>query len=119
MELFEILCGIAVVIITFYYYLMANFDFWKSRGIRGPRPIPIFGNFKDTIFIKLSMSDFLTQVYNTYKDESMIGVFLNNTPILLLKNLDLIKNVLIKDFSVFANRGLPSFKKVRILKAII
>jgi len=118
MELFEFLFGIVTAIFALYYFLTSNFDFWKSRGVRGPQPIPGFGNFKDVVFSKLSAGDYLAEVYNAYKDEPMIGIFFRKTPILILKDLDLIKDVLIKDFSVFTSRGLPIFEKVRILKAI-
>jgi len=115
MELFEILCGIAVVIFALYYYLTSNF--WKSHGVRGPRPT--FGNFKDIIFGKISIAEFSTKVYNAYKNEKMIGIFVGTTPILIVKDLDLIKNILIKDFSSFASRGFNTFPKVRILKKFI
>jgi len=114
MESFEILCGIATVVLAIYYFLTSTFDFWKSRGVPGPRPIPGLGNFKDVMFTKKFAGDFVKEIYNTYKNEPLIGIFARKTPILIVKDLDLIKNVLIKDFSNFADRGLPSFKKVRI-----
>ena len=118
MESFEILCGIAAVILFLYYFLTLTFDFWKSRGVPGPRPIPGFGNFKDVMFTKISPGDYLTKIYNTYKDEPLVGIFSRKTPILIIKDLNLIKDVLIKDFTKFADRGLPIFDKVRILKVI-
>ncbi|KAL0124310.1 hypothetical protein PUN28_006273 [Cardiocondyla obscurior] len=115
MELFEVLCGIAVAVLALYYYLTSTFDTWKSRGISGPRPIPGFGNFKDLMLGKIAMGDFITKIYNDYKNESMIGIFSSRTPILIVKDLDLIKDIIIKDFSVFANRGLPTFEKAEPL----
>ncbi|XP_024883867.1 cytochrome P450 6A1-like [Temnothorax curvispinosus] len=100
MELFEILCGIAVVILALYYFLTSSYDFWKSRGVRGPRPIPW----------QVYVGDYLAEMYNTYKDP-MIGIFDRKTPVLVIQDLDLIKDVLIKDFSVFANRGMPTSEK--------
>ncbi|KAL0124312.1 hypothetical protein PUN28_006273 [Cardiocondyla obscurior] len=61
------------------------------------------------------MGDFITKIYNDYKNESMIGIFSSRTPILIVKDLDLIKDIIIKDFSVFANRGLPTFEKAEPL----
>ncbi|XP_012231820.1 probable cytochrome P450 6a14 [Linepithema humile] len=104
MALFEILCGVVAVVLAFYYYLTSNFDFWKSRGIRGPQPIPIFGNVKDVMLAKKFIGDYTLELYNNYKDESMIGIFTRGKPILVLKDLDLIKDVLIKDFSNFTER---------------
>ncbi|XP_072756970.1 uncharacterized protein [Anoplolepis gracilipes] len=107
MEYFEILCGIAAVFLAAYYYLTSTYDFWKSRDIRGPQPMPGFGNFKDVMLNKKFVGDYLREVYNKYKDESMIGIFARKTPILIVKDPELIKDILIKDFSKFADRGIP------------
>src|SRR5436190_20825139 len=109
---FEIMCGIAAVLFGVYYYLTSTFDFWKSRGIRGPRPIPGFGNFKDVMLGKVAAGDYLMKIYNDYKDESMIGVFSGKTHLLIVKNPELVKDILIKDFSTFSDRGLPINEKV-------
>lgn len=120
MEFFEILSGIAVIILTLYYFLTSTFDFWKTRGVRGPWPSVLgFGTFKDIMLSKISMSDYLTKVYNTYKDEPFIGIFVMKEPVLIIKDLDLIKDILVKDFIKFADRGLSTFEKVRIFNAII
>ncbi|XP_070162794.1 cytochrome P450 6a2-like [Polyergus mexicanus] len=112
MESSEILCGIAVVLLAVYYYFTSTFDFWKSRGIRGPQPIPIFGNFKDVMLNKKAAGDYLMEIYNKYKDESMIGIFARKTPVLIVKDPEFIKDVLIKDFIKFADRGIPISEKV-------
>lgn len=105
MGFFEILCIIATIFLAVYYYFTSNYNFWKSRGIRGPKPIPVFGNFKDAALNNKFMGDYLLEIYNKYKDESVIGMFTGMTPILIVKDPDLIKDVLIKDFSKFADRG--------------
>lgn len=112
MDPVTILCGIAIIILTFYYYSTSTFDFWKSRGVRGPRPVPFYGTTKDVFFFKKSMSEYLTEKYNYYKDEPMFGIFMRRTPILVVKDPELIKDVLIKDFSTFADRGLTTNEKV-------
>lgn len=110
----EILCGIVITLIAFYCYLTMNNNFWKSRGIPGPKPVLGFGNMKTVIFGKESISQFLTRVYNEYKNEPMIGIFSKRTPLLIIKDVDLIKTILIKEFPKFANRGLFSIFSVSI-----
>ncbi|XP_050445489.1 cytochrome P450 6a2-like [Cataglyphis hispanica] len=112
MEFFEILCGIAAILLIVYYYFTLNFNFWKSRGICGPKPIPGFGNFADVLFMRKSLPDFLMELYNNYKDESMIGIFITRRPVLIVKDPDLIKDILIKDFTTFADRGFPRHEKL-------
>lgn len=47
---------------------------------------------------KKFIGNYLKEVYNDYKEEVMIRKHHNKTLILILKNSDLIKDVLIKDF---------------------
>jgi len=108
----EILCGIAIITLIIYYYLTWTFDFWKSRGIPGPQPIPIFGTFKKVLLAKQSVGDYLMDIYNEYKNESMIGIFSRRQPTLLIKSPELIKDVLIKEFSKFSSRGIITHDKV-------
>lgn len=109
---FEILCGIAIIILTLYYFFTSTFNFWKSRGIPGPQPIPGFGTTKDIILGKMSLYDYTTKLYNEYKNEPLIGIYASRTPILIVKDPDLIKDILIKDFNVFADRGYSIHEKV-------
>lgn len=113
MEPFQILCSIIAITFALYYFFTWPFNFWKSRGVHGPRPIPGFGNLKDVLLGKVSLYDYVTKVYNDYKDESLIGIFAGKTPILIVKDLDLIKNILIKDFPIFADRGFTTHEKVQ------
>lgn len=111
----EILCGITALVLAFYYYFLSILDFWKIRGVPGPKPVPLLGNLKDVMLMKYSMSDYLKKIYHEYKNEPMIGIFARRTPILVLQDPELVKDVLIKDFSKFANRGLPVLEKIEPL----
>ncbi|XP_077269209.1 putative cytochrome P450 6a14 isoform X2 [Temnothorax americanus] len=104
MEFIEILCGIAAVIFALYYFFTSTFDFWKSRGVPGPRPIPGFGTTKNVVLGKVSFSGYIKKLYNDYKDEPLVGIFAGKKPILIVKHPDLIKDILIKDFSIFPDR---------------
>ena len=101
----EISCGLVAVFLALYYYFTSTFDYWKKRGIKGPKPIPVFGNIMAPMLAKESLASFLTNLYTKYKNELMIGIFVRREPILIILDPDIIKDVLIKDFSKFANRG--------------
>ncbi|KAK9308048.1 hypothetical protein QLX08_001781 [Tetragonisca angustula] len=104
-DYFQILSAIAVVFLALYYYFTSTFDFWKNRGVVGPRPLPIFGNLKDVLQRKMIMGDCVRMLYEEYKSQPMFGIFLRSSPSLVLCDLDLIKDVLIKNFSTFDDRG--------------
>ncbi|KOC60363.1 Cytochrome P450 6a2 [Habropoda laboriosa] len=96
---------IAAIVAILYYYFTSTFDFWKKRNVPGPRPIPGFGNIKDVMLRKISLGSLLAKLYVEYKNEPMIGIYVRSSPTLVLCDLDLIKEVLIRDFSTFDDRG--------------
>ena len=111
----EILCIIATILFLLYLYSISNHDFWKIRGVQGPKPIPFLGNSKDLIFFRKFSADFMKEVYDKFENEPLIGIFDASTPTLIVKDPELIKNVLIKDFDIFADRGLLLNEKVEPL----
>jgi cytochrome P450 family 6 len=111
-NMIEILIGIIVLFLGAYYYLSSTYDFWHSRGVPGPKPMLVFGNFKDIILNKISIGDYLLNEYKNYKNTGMFGIFSHRRPILILKDPEFIKSVLIKDFSNFSDRGQKIFEKI-------
>ncbi|XP_076759088.1 putative cytochrome P450 6a14 [Xylocopa sonorina] len=101
----EIFCGIAAILIGLYYYYTAHFNFWKNRGVAGPEPVPVFGNVFKPMFIQEPIANFMLSLCRKYRNEPMIGIFVRRTPVLIVQDPELIKEVLIKDFPKFANRG--------------
>ncbi|XP_017796733.1 PREDICTED: cytochrome P450 6A1-like, partial [Habropoda laboriosa] len=115
MDYFQILCGIAVLLLSIYYYFSSTYDYWKKRDIPGPQPTIIIGNFTDVILRRLSIGDTLIKFYNEYKNEPVFGLFEGSLPVLVINNMDMIKDILIKDFSVFVDRGFRIFPKIEKL----
>ncbi|XP_012055383.1 PREDICTED: cytochrome P450 6a2-like [Atta cephalotes] len=109
--MFEILCAFVVILYLLYYYLTSDFDYWTSCGINGPKPIPFFGNIVDFLMGKKNMGDFYKEIYDRYPKESMVGVFLRGNPVLVIKDPEYIKQVLIKDFTTFADRHSIVYEK--------
>lgn len=109
---FEVLCGLGALFLFLYYYFTSTYDFWKKRGVQGPEPSLLTGNFGPLMLGKMSIAECSKQIYNQFPSEKLIGIFARKSPVLVVKDLDLIKNVLIKDFSVFADRGRKIHEKV-------
>ncbi|CAG2117164.1 unnamed protein product, partial [Medioppia subpectinata] len=82
-------------------YLSRGLNHWSKRGIKGPRPIPIFGNLLDFFIIPQPI-----QELKWFKNYGKIyGHFLGKTAILTISDPKLIKNVLVKDFHLFPDRS--------------
>ncbi|KOC62019.1 Cytochrome P450 6B1 [Habropoda laboriosa] len=111
-SIFEIVGYFAAILVLLYYYAASKLEFWEKRGVKGPKPILFFGNFKDVLLGRCSTTQVFEKAYYEFKSEQMIGVFGGHEPFLILKDPDLIKDVLIKDFSKFVNRNLQPVREV-------
>ncbi|XP_034830081.1 cytochrome P450 6B1-like [Maniola hyperantus] len=94
-----------------YCYFTKNFKYWKSRNIRGPLPLPFFGNVKDFVLRKSNAAVLNKQFYDKYPNEKVVGIFRMTSPTLIIRDLDVAKNVLIKDFEYFEDRGIEFSKE--------
>ena len=117
MGVFEILLGAGIIFYSLYYYLTSNFDFWEKRNVPGPTPVPFFGNLKNYLLKRKFIGEILKEFYDVYKNESMFGLFLQKTPILIVKDPEFIKDVLVKDFTTFADRGQKVIEEINPLSA--
>lgn len=111
----EILLCLILLTLLAYRYFTSTFDFWKKQNVKGPTPTAVYGNFRDVMISKISLGDLLTKFYNEFPNEAFIGVFVRRTPTLVVQDPEQIRNVLIKDFSAFADRGIPLYEKVEPL----
>jgi cytochrome P450 len=55
------------------------------------------------VFQKVTISKHLQQIYEQHSDKKYVGIFSFDKPILLIRDLELIKNILVKDFQYFTD----------------
>ncbi|KAK1122065.1 hypothetical protein K0M31_009908 [Melipona bicolor] len=101
----EILCGVTALLLALYYYFMSVFSFWERLEVPGLKPAFFIKNIFNIYTMRLPVSLYLQNFYEKYKNERMFGFYLGRSAILILKDPELIKDVLVKDFSIFADRG--------------
>lgn len=95
-----LICLILNLVIFFYN----RYSYWKRRGILYETPIPPFGNFAG-IGRSKHLSEIIDDLYRKFKGQTAFcGAFMFVTKAAIILDLDLIKSVLIKDFSNFQDR---------------
>ncbi|XP_030037523.2 cytochrome P450 6B2-like [Manduca sexta] len=102
-----------ILIITFVLFLYAlyvfstkNHNYWKKRNIKHDPPIPLFGNHFVNQFGYKSITQVATELYNRYPEEKVVGYYQGTTPLLLVRDLEIVRRILTADFSHFYLRGL-------------
>ncbi|KAJ2949665.1 hypothetical protein O0L34_g15591 [Tuta absoluta] len=88
-----------------YWYITRNFNFWKNRNVAFVEPVPFFGNIKESALKQKFIGEILQDIYAKFPKEKVVGIYTMTTPALLLRDPDIIKQVMIKDFDLFADRG--------------
>lgn len=94
----------AVLWTIVFLYVKHLYSYWKRRGVNSLRTKFPFGNFKDAILQKTSISLLVGELYKESKD-AVIGVYVALQPILILRDTEIIRTVIVKDFQYFHDRG--------------
>ncbi|XP_067000520.2 cytochrome P450 6j1 [Anabrus simplex] len=92
---------IITVISIIYVYFTWTYDYWKDRNVPFEKPKFFFGNFKDVFFVKKTVGDLMVELYRKLDGNPYVGVYRFLTPAVLVRDPDLIKAILIKDFQSF------------------
>lgn len=95
---------IIIAISAFYLYFKLIFKHWKRKGFPYIEPKIPFGNLNLVATRKTSLG---VNLYELYKatTEPIVGIYLFFRPALLVRNVNLIKRVLVTDFEHFHDRG--------------
>lgn len=72
-----------------------------NLGIPHLPALPLLGNLASVIFRRKNLIDVIIEAYNCDPDAKYVGFFTFTQPILLIRDLELIKNLTIKDFDHF------------------
>ncbi|XP_071876484.1 cytochrome P450 6j1 isoform X2 [Bombus fervidus] len=90
-----------------YCFLTSTFNFWKNRGVPFRKPTVLFGNFASLLLFQKSLPECIKDMYEWFKDERYFGAFRVMSPVLILRDPDLVKDICVKSFACFMNRGIP------------
>jgi cytochrome P450 family 6 len=108
MEFLTILLVSIIILLILSTHRHVNY--FKKHNVPYSRSIPFLGAFTDVLIGKTSFYDITASLYNDpkLKDQPFFGIFVFHKPALFIKDPELIKNILIKDFSSFVNHHLAS-----------
>lgn len=111
------LLTIAAIMLTFaYIFVQYMFSYWKQKGVPYLMPSFPFGNFDGVFMQKRSIGYWCKDLYEK-TTEPFVGVYSTLKPMLLVRDPDLIRTMLIKDFQHFHDRGVYHDEKVDPLSA--
>ena len=93
------------VLAAIYVFFKESFNYWKKRNVPYAKPTFPFGNLGDMVFLKASIGQLLQNIYKELDGEKYGGIYMLTKPGFIFRDPDIIKNVLVKDFTSFHDRG--------------
>lgn len=105
MALFVAVNLILGLVALIYYFIHRKTQYFQSRGVPCVEPEFYYGNSRG-IGRDYHLSELIKKLYLKLKQKGPVaGMYLYTSPALMIMDLDLVKQVLVKDFNNFPNRG--------------
>nr|QEP99754.1 cytochrome P450 monooxygenase CYP9A78-like protein [Glyphodes pyloalis] len=98
------LIWLAVATAALVLYLKEVFSKLRKQEIRHRPTVPLLGNSAGVAFRLEHMTTALQKSYEAFPDDRVVGHYEFINPLILIKDLELLKNVTVKDFEHFVDR---------------
>ncbi|XP_011646572.1 cytochrome P450 6k1-like [Pogonomyrmex barbatus] len=93
------------IVILFWVYTSYKLNYWKRRGVEFLPPHRIFGNFKDAVLFRSAPGWHIGDLHKMARsDAPFVGFYIFHKPCLLLRDPEIIKYFMIRDFDNFSDR---------------
>lgn len=100
-----ILFTLVAILIATAYYVKSAYSYWERRGVPYLKPIFPFGNVKKAFLFEKSLNETVIEIYNS-STERFVGIYAFFNPLLVVRDPNLIQNILVSDFATFSDAGL-------------
>ena len=105
----EILLILISLFLALYWYVTKSFGKWKELGIPHSKPYFPFGSYN---FVSgRHLDDMSGDDHRKFANEKYFGWWLLGKPVLALNDVNLIKQMQVKDFDHFVDRASDAFNK--------
>ncbi|XP_047000065.1 cytochrome P450 6k1-like [Schistocerca americana] len=101
----EFLLVVSAAALAIYLWFEHGFKYWKKKGVPFVEPSFPFGNFRKNILGQETLGVTTQRLYKQLPGERYVGHFGFCRPILLIRDPEIIRHILVKDFSTFHDRG--------------
>jgi cytochrome P450 family 6 len=97
-----------------YIFFEWKFQHWSKKKIPHTKPKLLYGDMKGANSSR-SLGIVLKDIYNEGRGHKLFGFWRIYSPTLMIRDLDMVRAVLIKDFNYFHDRGIALDEEVEPL----
>ncbi|XP_058837419.1 probable cytochrome P450 9f2 isoform X1 [Topomyia yanbarensis] len=95
--------AIAGIVLLIYLLLARNYKFFEKRGIPFVKPTFLFGNTAPVLFKRRDFLQHIQYMYDEFPESKIIGLFDFLKPVMMIRDVDAIKQMGVKDFDHFSD----------------
>lgn len=101
-----VILAIGLVLLAVWLALRHCNDYWKRHGVPCVPATLLLGNMKEICMFRKAMANHFQDMYNNAActESPVVGINIFLRPALMVRDLDLVKTILVKDFASFSNR---------------
>ncbi|XP_049869528.1 cytochrome P450 9e2-like [Pectinophora gossypiella] len=96
---------IVILVTCLLFYSRKKLQYFSSRGVHTLPPIPLFGNLTAVTFGRENFVEAIANGYNAFRDERYFGLYQYLVPTLIPRDPELIRQIMVRDFHAFSDRG--------------
>ncbi|KAK5650898.1 hypothetical protein RI129_001927 [Pyrocoelia pectoralis] len=94
---------VLVFALIIYLVFSAKYAHWKNRNVPYEKPTFFFGSIRKVLTMHSNMSDICNDLYRKYEKYRYVGFFNMWTPAIVVRDPEIMKEVLIKQFKSYRN----------------
>lgn len=101
----DALCILIGLSTLFYYFAKYIYSYWDRKGFKTmPNCSYLFGHFTPAFKQAENIGEFVMNLYKK-TSEPFVGIYGVLRPMLLVRDPELVRHILVKDFNSFTDRG--------------
>ncbi|KAK9884906.1 hypothetical protein WA026_009143 [Henosepilachna vigintioctopunctata] len=96
------------IVLLIYIYFKLSYTYWRSRGVPQLNPSFPFGDMASVIFRRENMGDKIRRIYSEARSagHKYVGLYFFSRKAFMPVDPILVKNILVRDFANFHDRGI-------------
>ncbi|XP_049762157.1 cytochrome P450 6k1-like [Schistocerca cancellata] len=102
----ELVVVLSAAVLAAYLWFQRSYRYWETKGVPYVEPAFPFGNFRPVALGQKSIGELLHDMYRQLPGARLVGHYGFRRPLLLVRDPDIIRQILVKDFGTFHDRGL-------------
>ncbi|XP_053685853.1 cytochrome P450 9e2-like [Sabethes cyaneus] len=102
--------ALVAIFVGIYFFLTKNNGYFHGKPIPSMSVKPLLGSTGPLYLRKLSFGDFVQFIYDKFRGVKIFGMYDLTTPVFVVRDLELIKRMAVKDFEHFVDH-VPLFSQ--------